>query len=182
MFLFLVTPCLVVAVQPCVEWIPIKKKKKSFEGSTIKSITSQFELHQLIKEPTYLLENYSSCIDLIFTSHPNTVVESGVHLSLYPNCHHQIIFAKFNLKIYYTPPYLREVWHYKEANADLMKRAINNINWEKAFSNTNITQESFSILNILNNYIPHETIICDDKDPPWFNSRIKSLIENKNNN
>ena len=26
--LFLVTPCLVVAVQPCIEWIPIKKKKK----------------------------------------------------------------------------------------------------------------------------------------------------------
>ena len=25
--LFLVTPCLVVAVQPCMEWIPIKKKK-----------------------------------------------------------------------------------------------------------------------------------------------------------
>ena len=36
------------------------------------------------------------------------------------------------------------------------------------------------MLNILNNYIPHEKIICDDKDPPWFNSRIKSLIENKN--
>ena len=36
-------------------------------------------------------------------------------------------------------------------------------------------------LNVLNNYIPHETIACDEKDPPWFNSRIKSLIENKNN-
>ena len=35
------------------------------------------------------------------------------------------------------------------------------------------------MLNILNNYIPNETIICDDKDPPWFNSRFKSLIENK---
>ena len=28
MCFFLVTPCLVVAVQPCMEWIPIKKKKK----------------------------------------------------------------------------------------------------------------------------------------------------------
>ena len=37
-----------------------------------------------------------------------------------------------------------------------------------------------TILNILNNYILHETTICDDKDPPWFNSRIKSLIEIKN--
>ena len=26
--LFLVTPCLIVAVQPCMEWIPIKRKKK----------------------------------------------------------------------------------------------------------------------------------------------------------
>ena len=94
------------------------------------------------------------------------------------------MFAKFNLKIYYPPPYLREVWHYKESNADLIKRAINNFNWEKAFPNTNINEKvslfKKTILNILNNYIPHETIICDDKDPPWFNSRIKSLIENKN--
>ena len=30
-----------------------------------------------------------------------------------------------------------------------------------------------TILNVLNNYIPHETLVCDDKDHPWFNSRIK---------
>ena len=83
--------------------------KTNFEGSTTVSITSQFGLHQLINEPTHLLQNSSSCIDLIFTSQPNIAVESGVHLSLRPNCHHQIIFAKFNLKIYYPPPYLREV-------------------------------------------------------------------------
>ena len=76
------------------------------------------------------------------------------------------------------------VWPYKEANADLIKRTISNFNWEKAFSDTNINEKvslfDKTILNILNNYIPHKTIICDDKDPPWFNSRIKSLIENKN--
>ena len=141
-------------------------------------------MHPLIDEPTHLLQNYFSCTGLIFTSQPNIVIESGVHPSFHPNCHHQIIFAKFNLKIYYPPPYLREVWHYKEANADLIKRAISNFNWEKAFSDTNINEKvslfNKTILNILNNYIPHETIICDDKDPPWFNSRIKSLIENKN--
>ena len=81
-------------------------------------------------------------IDLIFTSQPNIVVESGVHPSLHPNCHHQIIFAKFNLKIYYPPPYLREVWHYKEANADLIKRAISNFNWEKLFLTLILTRKS----------------------------------------
>ena len=81
--------------------------KTSFEGNSMESITSQFGLHQLIKEPTQLLQNSSSYIDLIFTSQPNIVVESGVHLSLHPNCHHQIIFAEFNLKIYYQPLHLR---------------------------------------------------------------------------
>ena len=35
--------------------------KTNFEGSTIKSITSQFGLHQLINEPTHLLQNSSLC-------------------------------------------------------------------------------------------------------------------------
>ena len=142
--------------------------KTSFDGSTTESITSQFGLHQLINEPTHLLQNSSSCIDLIFTSQPNIVVKSGVHPSLHPNC--QIIFAEFNLKIYHPPPYLREVWHYKEANTDLIKQAITYFNKEKAFSNTNINKKvslfNKTILKILKNYILHETKICDDKDLP----------------
>ena len=37
-----------------------------------------------------------------------------------------------------------------------------------------------TILNVLNIYIPHETRACYDKDPPWFNSRIKFLLQDKN--
>ena len=33
-----------------------------------------------------------------------------------------------------------------------------------------------TILNILSNFIPHKLIVCDDKDPPWFYTKIKSLI------
>ena len=50
-----------------------------------------------------------------------------------------------------------------------MKQAINYFNWEKAFSNTNINEKvslfNKTVLSILNNHLPHETIICDDKDP-----------------
>ena len=160
-----------------------KQDKTSFEGKTFESITSIFGLHQLINEPTHLLEN-SSCKDLIFTSQPNLVVESGVHPSLHPKCHHQIVFAKFNLMIYYPPPYSREIWHYREANTDLIRRAISNFNWEKAFYNTNVNKKvsifNETILNVLSNFIPHKALTCDDKDPPWFNSRIKSLLQDKN--
>ena len=58
----------------------------------------------MINEPTHILENSSSCIDLIFTSQPNLPVESRTQSSPHPNCHHQIIYPKFNVEVLYPPP------------------------------------------------------------------------------
>ena len=106
-----------------------------FQVKTIenKTITKQYGLHQVIEEPTHILDNSSTCIDLIFTSQPNLIIESGVHPSLHPNCHHQIVYAKFNLLIHFPPPYSREVWHYKDANTELIKRPIEKFDWQRPF-------------------------------------------------
>ena len=73
--------------------------------------------------------------------------------------------------------------HYKQANTELIRRAITDFNWDKTFLITNVNEEvsifSNTILNILSNCLPHETIVCDDKDPPWFNRAIWSLIQKK---
>ena len=118
---------------------------------------------------------------LVFTSQLNLIVDSGTHPSLHTNCHHQIIYAKFNLKIQYPPPYSREVWQYKDSNDDLIKRAINHFNWERPFENKNVDEEVLrfnkTILNILNNFIPHELIVCLVKLYslyPWSNQIINS--------
>ena len=37
-----------------------------------------------------------------------------------------------------------------------------------------------TLLNIIQNFIPHKTIICDDRDPPWVNKEIKKLMVEKN--
>ena len=34
-------------------------------------------------------------------------------------------------------------------------------------------------VNILSNFITREVIACDDKDPPWFNGKIKLFINDK---
>ena len=54
----------------------------SNEGTKIEVVTSQNGLHQEINELTHILNNSSSCIDLIFNSQPNLLIESGVHPSL----------------------------------------------------------------------------------------------------
>ena len=140
-------------------------------------------MHQIIKEPTHILENSSLCIDLVFTSQSNLIVNSGTLPTLHPNCHHQIIYAKCNLRIHYPPPYTRVVWHYKDSHDDLIRRAINQFNWERAFENKNVDEKVLTlnktVMNILSTFIPHELIVSADKDPPWFNTKIESLIHEK---
>ena len=153
------------------------------EGILIENITSQFGLHQIINEPTHILENSSSCIDLIFTSQPNLSVESGTQSSLHPNCHHQIIYTKFNLEVICPAPYACEVWHYQDSNVDLIRRSINEFDWDRAFANKHVDEKVLifnkTVLNALSNFIPHEVIACDDKDPHWFNGKTKSLFNEK---
>ena len=37
-----------------------------------------------------------------------------------------------------------------------------------------------TLLNIIQNFIQHEIIICDDRDPPWIKKEIKKLVAEKN--
>ena len=111
-------------------------------------------------------------------------MESGVHSSLHPNSHHQITYAKFNPKIYYPPPYEREIWHYEKAKVDHIRKSIDEFSWERSFANTSLSNKvhmfNKTIKNIMSNYIPHETITCDDRNPPWINKNIKQLTLDKN--
>ena len=57
--------------------------------------------------------------------------------------------------------------------------------WDRAFVNINVNEKVFilnkTIVNILSNFIPHEILTIDDKDPPWFIKKIKNIIQEKNN-
>ena len=67
----------------------------------------------MIKKPTHILKNSRSCIDLILTCQPKTAIGSGVYASLYLIFHYQIIYTKFNLKIFYLPPHESTAWDFK---------------------------------------------------------------------
>ena len=38
-----------------------------------------------------------------------------------------------------------------------------------------------TVKNIFPNFLPHETVTCDYRDPPWINNNIKQLIQEKSN-
>ena len=107
-------------------------------------------------------------------------LESGIYSLLHSSCNHQIFFAKFNLFILYPPPYERTVLYYERANTELIRRTIDQFDWLKTLSSVNVDEKIYfftkALLNIIQNFIPHETIICDDTDPAWINKEIKKLM------
>ena len=106
--------------------------------------------------------NSSSCIDLILTNQPNIVVDSGTQPSLHPNCYHQIIQCKINLKVEYLPPYQRHVWNYAKANKDVILSALQNVDWHRLFANKTVNQQvnllNDIILNFFTNFVPNKVL------------------------
>ena len=66
----------------------------------------------------------------------------------------------------------------------MRRRAIDQFDWVRALSNVNVDEKFYfftkTLLNIIQNFIRHEAIICDDRDPPWINKEIKKLMLEKN--
>ena len=52
-------------------------------------------------------------------------MESGVHYLLHENYHHQLVFAKLNLEVWYLSPYKREIWHYQHVMLIKPKEQLN---------------------------------------------------------
>ena len=80
--------------------------------------------------------------------------------------------------------YERLIWDYKDADIPSINRAIDIFDWGNSFEGKNVHEQvhffNKTILNIFHNYIPKKTILCNDKDPPWFNNEIRNILTIKN--
>ena len=110
--------------------------------------------------------------------------DSRVHPSLHQNCHHQIKFAKVNIK-YFTLLLISVIfWDYSNANIESINLAIESFNWGNAFAGKDIHAQvalfNETLLNILSNFIPNRTKTLTDSDPLWMTDDINSKIKLKN--
>ena len=96
----------------------------SLEGTNTDSLTGMHGLHQQISDLTHLLPNSLSCIDLIFT---DSLTWQLIVVFILPNCHHQIIYCKFNLMIEYPSSYEPSVWDYNHANQKAIAKALDRV-------------------------------------------------------
>ena len=91
-------------------------------------------LTQLIDQPTHIMNESRSCIDLIITDQPNILVDHGVHPSLYKTCHHEITYGNINLLVPPPHSYKRKIWEYNNSNIAEIRHTLN-IDWDEKFPN-----------------------------------------------
>ena len=62
-------------------------------------------------------------------------------------------------------------------------RTIDLFEWDKALRFNDVDKQVAifrdTFMNIMQNFVPNETIICDDRNPQRMNKEIKQVIEQK---
>ena len=119
--------------------------QSSGEGTQLEFLTSLCGMKQLIAEPTHVLENSSSCIDLLFMNKPNLIKDSAVHPTPHSKCHRRVIYNKLHLQIEYPPPHICEIQDCGKAQFDLTNKVVKNFDWNELFSGQDIIKSTFFI-------------------------------------
>ena len=147
----------------------------TFELSKFGTATSLFDLCQIKYETTHVLNNTSCCIDLIFTFQVNLEMPFGVDPSIHPNCHHQLVFSKFNFKS--SPIWIINLalspfqnWSYQ---TNYLLIWLGKIRFSP-YVNKQVPPFNETIRNDFDNFIPHETVAYDDNDPTWMTKQIRA--------
>ena len=157
--------------------------KENVEGLEINIITRAAGYSQLINQPTHITKDYFTCIELIFTSNPNLINSSGVEMSLFEKCHHNIAHGKIDFKISIPPPYMREVWDYKNASAESTQLSISSIDWDFLFWRKSINKKvdilNECLTNIFHNFVPNKVIKCDYRQPLWMTDSKKNKLKER---
>ena len=155
----------------------------NLQGTELAELAAHYSLNQIIDGPTHILPNSAPCIDLIFTAETNFVTASGVLPSLFPRCHHQLIFAKKSLTTFFPPAYGRRIWDFSRANVNAIRQAVNSVDWDRASNGLNIDERvkflTECVLNVFYNFVSNKIITIRSKDTLWMTPEIKRMVLEK---
>lgn len=130
----------------------------------------QYDMCQLITDPTHFTENSSSLIDLMLTSNKNDILLSGVgEPFLNQNMrYHCPIYCVLKFFKQETTTYSRHIWLYDRGNYQALSREITSTDWEKfkhkdidIYAN-NVTEH---LITVSDKHIPNKFIKVRQSDP-----------------
>ena len=141
---------------------------------------NDLSLSQLVTIPTHYKGNI---LDNILTDKPELISGLTVDSSQKPcGSDHYPIFFKLKLNAKRKRPCKRKIYNFKQADWSNLNRELASINWDDLLSGHSV-EESWlffkeKLTSSCNMHIP-KISICDEFQPPWFDSEVFDLCRKK---
>lgn len=148
-------------------------------------LIQEYNLQQLIEEPTHYTESSESLIDLILARNPSNVITSGVYDTFVENpirYHCPIICVlKFTKPLHKC--YKRRIWNYDKADFNLFRGLLSNADWSCIVNERDINKavELFNnmLIQMAEKSIPNKIATIRQNEYPWINGIIRKLIRKR---
>jgi hypothetical protein len=149
----------------------------------LNDFVSTNNLHHHIFDPTRVVPGESETrLDLILTNLPHLVINAGVGAPVHDN-DHSTIFGTLNMKTYRRKPYERHMWKFKDANFDLFRSKLDEVNWDSCFENDDINDICDKWSNLFMEQakvsIPNRKVLIRTSDKSWYNNYLRRLKRTK---
>ena len=135
-------------------------------------------LFQHIREPTRVTQENSSILDLIITNLPSLVSRAGVQGPVHEN-DHNTIYGTINMRIVRRQTFVREMWDFKNANFDLFREELGNVDWEECLNLDDIDDVcekwTTTFMNIAERVITKKKVKVRPHDKCWYNNYLRRL-------
>ena len=115
----------------------------------LRRIMYQNNLAQLINEPTRITDNTARQIDLILTTCPDLVQNSGVLPPI--DSDHHCVFSDIKCNIHRNKAYKRIIYNYNKLNINKFEESLTKIDWNEIITKYRIDEAAESFTNGLLN-------------------------------
>ena len=155
-------------------------------NNKVKELMLEYNLIQLISEPTHFTEHFSSLVDLILVRNINNILTSGVtdpFIADYARYHCPVI-AVLKFTCPHIPSFQRKIWNYKLADYDKYRAILSESNLlEKIELDGNIDHNvqvlTETTFRVAEESIPNKTVTIKPDNHPWITCHIKNLIRKR---
>ena len=149
--------------------------EESYLSRRLQCILSTYGLKCVIKEPTRILENAQTLIDLIIVSNPDKVTNTGVsHLGI---SDHSLVYANVQMRKEKQQLVTKTVKSYSKLDSQSFKADIESAPWSvcEVFDDLNDQVWAWQHMykQIASEHIPTRKIREREGKLPWINSKIK---------
>ena len=152
-------------------------------GDALRSFSATVNTTELIKNPTRVTKLSSTLVDIVLTSAPSLVKESGVLDSTISD--HFLVYVAVDLKIPKPKARYITTCRYNNYNTEQFSSDISRIPWNilDLMDSLDAKVDGFNdlFLTCLNDHAPVKTVKLKRKSCPFITEDIKQLIVTRNN-